>query len=55
MISPDGKITGMGPIIRPDGVAFRLWAPNAHQVALVGTFNSWDASRHLLEREGNGY
>jgi 1,4-alpha-glucan branching enzyme len=54
MISHNRKIAGMGPIHRPDGVAFRLWAPNAHQVALVGTFNSWDASRHLMEREGNG-
>jgi 1,4-alpha-glucan branching enzyme len=55
MIHHNGKAAGMGPIPRADGVAFRVWAPNAQQVALVGTFNSWDANRHLMEREGNGY
>jgi 1,4-alpha-glucan branching enzyme len=54
-MSPDnGKVDGMGAIPRPDGVAFRVWAPNARKVALVGTFNGWDGSRHLMEREGNG-
>jgi 1,4-alpha-glucan branching enzyme len=48
------RVDGMGPIPREDGVAFRVWAPNARRVALVGTFNSWDSNRHLMEREGNG-
>ncbi|HKI30916.1 MAG TPA: alpha-amylase family glycosyl hydrolase [Gemmataceae bacterium] len=54
-MNPDnGKVDGMGAIPRPDGVAFRVWAPNARQVALVGTFNAWDSSRHVMEHEGNG-
>jgi 1,4-alpha-glucan branching enzyme len=55
MIYHNGKAVGMGAIPRADGLAFRLWAPNAQQVALVGTFNAWDSNRHLMEREGNGY
>ncbi len=54
MIRTNGRVDGMGPIPREDGVAFRVWAPNARKVALVGTFNAWDASRHVMEREGDG-
>ncbi len=55
MVHNTGIVDGMGPIPRPGGVAFRVWAPNARQVALVGTFNAWDSSRHVMRREGNGY
>ncbi len=54
MISHESKTAGMGALPRKNGVAFRLWAPNAQQVALIGTFNSWQP-RHFMEREGNGY
>jgi 1,4-alpha-glucan branching enzyme len=49
------RSTRMGPVPQDDGVAFRLWAPNAQRVALIGTFNCWDPSRHLMQRETNGY
>ena len=55
MVSNNGNINGMGPILRSDGVAFRVWAPHAHKVALVGTFNAWNSSHHPMEREGNGH
>jgi 1,4-alpha-glucan branching enzyme len=55
MMTNARKLGGMGPIPRPDGVAFRIWAPNAQRVAVVGTFNAWDSGRHPMEREGNGY
>jgi 1,4-alpha-glucan branching enzyme len=55
MILTKEKFDGLGPIHRPDGMAFRLWAPNARKVSLVGTFNHWDASRHVMQCEGNGY
>jgi 1,4-alpha-glucan branching enzyme len=30
------------------GVAFAVWAPNAHKVSVVGNFNSWDSSKHEM-------
>ncbi|UEA17354.1 1,4-alpha-glucan branching protein GlgB [Pasteurella canis] len=30
------------------GVNFRLWAPNARRVSLVGDFNYWDGRRHPM-------
>ena len=33
-----------------EGVTFRIWAPNAEAVAVVGDFNSWDPKRDRLHR-----
>jgi 1,4-alpha-glucan branching enzyme len=38
-----------------EGVAFRVWAPHAIQVSVVGTFNDWDASAHPMQSEPRGY
>jgi 1,4-alpha-glucan branching enzyme len=46
---------GMGAIVHPEGVAFRVWAPNADQVFLRGEFNAWSDDAHPLEHEANGY
>lgn len=47
---------GMGAIPHAAGVAFRVWAPHAEQVSVVGTFNDWDKSKHRLVRENpEGY
>src|SRR5262249_26321550 len=32
---------GMGAILHDRGVAFRVWAPNAAEVYVIGTFNDW--------------
>jgi 1,4-alpha-glucan branching enzyme len=46
---------GMGAIrIEGGGVAFRVWAPNAHAVFVIGTFNNWDEEKHDLRREKGG-
>ena len=38
------------------GVSFTVWAPNASKVALVGTFNYWDDTTHIMEKiKGTGY
>lgn len=44
---------GMGaiPLESGKGVAFRVWAPNADAVSVVGVFNDWDAKANPLERE----
>jgi len=47
------KHSGMGSIVHTDGVAFRVWAPHAEAVNIVGEFNHWQEDSHALEHEGN--
>src|SRR5690554_1952412 len=49
------RISGMGAISHDQGVAFRVWAPHADSVSVVGTFNHWDKAAHPLEAENDGY
>lgn len=46
---------GMGAIPYSGGTTFRVWAPNATAVSVVGTFNSWTVGTHALSSEGNGH
>lgn len=46
---------GMGAIPTDNGYAFRLWAPNASAVSVVGEFNDWKEDAHPLTSEGNGH
>ena len=46
---------GMGAIVHRDGVAFRVWAPNAQAVFVKGDFNDWSDSTTPLSHEENGY
>lgn len=48
-------INGMGAIPHPGGTAFRVWAPHAQHVSVIGSFNGWDSSKHPLQAEENGY
>jgi 1,4-alpha-glucan branching enzyme len=50
-----GKIKGMGALPHAHGVAFRVWAPHATRVSVVGSFNNWQGGRHPLQAEGAGY
>ncbi len=34
------------------GAMFRVWAPNAKAISLVGEFNSWDNTRHKMHKLG---
>ncbi len=45
----------MGAIPHDRGATFRVWAPFAQAVAVVGDFNDWERDRHPLAPEGNGY
>ncbi|MEA5598820.1 alpha-amylase family glycosyl hydrolase [Rivularia sp. UHCC 0363] len=54
-MSDETKIKGMGSILHPQGVAFRLWAPHAEQVSVIGSFNDWDGSKHPMQAEADGY
>lgn len=49
------KHLGIGAIVHPEGVAFRVWAPHANSVRVVGEFNGWDEDANHLEHEANGY
>ena len=44
-------IAGMGCLVQPNGAAFRVWAPHAEKVSVVGVFNDWDAKAHPMIRE----
>jgi 1,4-alpha-glucan branching enzyme len=44
----------MGAIPLDGSTSFRVWAPNATSVSVVGEFNNWDPQAHPLEREEGG-
>lgn len=54
-ISKKINVDGMGAIVHTDGVFFRVWAPNAQKVSVIGSFNDWKSDEVNLENEGNGY
>jgi 1,4-alpha-glucan branching enzyme len=37
-----------------EGFAFRVWAPNARAVSVVGNFNNWDSEAHPMSRISEG-
>lgn len=45
---------GMGAICYDGGTAFRVWAPHADNVRLMGSFNDWQADATPMQSEGNG-
>src|SRR5664279_1864709 len=54
-MSAETKVKGMGATPHAGGVAFRVWAPHAERVSVIGTFNGWDGVTHPLQAEENGY
>jgi 1,4-alpha-glucan branching enzyme len=45
---------GTHPLVHEgvEGVAFAVWAPNAHRVSVVGDFNGWDGRRMPMRNVG---
>ncbi|MCG6157693.1 alpha-amylase family glycosyl hydrolase [Rubinisphaera margarita] len=48
------RIEGMGAIPGDHGVAFRVWAPHAEAVSVIGTFNDWNEESNKLDAEDGG-
>lgn len=44
----------MGAVPFGGGTTFRVWAPHATAVSVVGSFNDWDPARHPLARDDRG-
>ena len=53
--SDDPEIKGMGAILHTGGVGFRVWAPHAERVSVIGSFNGWDGDNHPMQAEKHGY
>ena len=51
----ESGIKGMGAIPHAGGVTFRVWAPHAQRVAVIGSFNEWNGDKHPMQAEENGY
>ena len=51
----EAKLKGMGSTLGAHGVAFRVWAPHAQKVSVIGSFNDWDGTKHPMQGEENGY
>ncbi|MDR3579591.1 MAG: alpha-amylase family glycosyl hydrolase [Oryzomonas sp.] len=49
------KIRDMGATPHAGGVGFRVWAPHAQGVSVIGSFNGWDGDKHPMQAEENGY
>src|SRR5271154_1358916 len=49
--------SGMGSLLQEQekGVSFRVWAPHAQFVSVIGTFNNWDKRANPMTNEGDGY
>jgi 1,4-alpha-glucan branching enzyme len=54
-MNDETKIKGRGAIPHAGGVAFRVWAPHAQRVSVIGSFNDWDGDKHPMQAEENGY
>ncbi len=47
--------SGMGTKLLDQGVCFRVWAPHATAVSVVGQFNNWDKLSNPMAAEENGH
>mgnify|MGYP003312865936 CR=1 FL=1 len=43
----------LGSHIEKDSVVFRVWAPQALSVSVVGDFNNWDNTKHKMKKLAN--
>ncbi|NTV53869.1 MAG: DUF3459 domain-containing protein [Syntrophaceae bacterium] len=53
-MSNETKKKGPGAVPHAGGVSFRVWAPHAQRVSVIGSFNDWDGDKHPMQSEENG-
>ena len=44
----------LGSFLNENGAVFRVWAPNARAVSVVGDFNNWNNDANYMTRENGG-
>jgi len=49
--APLGAVVEKTPGGRVKSVTFRVWAPNAESVHVIGTFNDWNTRRNAMRKE----
>jgi hypothetical protein len=54
IMSTATEIKPLGATPHEHGVSFRVWAPHAFKVSVIGSFNCWEGSRHPMQAEENG-
>lgn len=52
-MSDKKEIEGIGAIPHAGGIAFRVWAPHAQRVSVMGSFNEWDDNKHPMKAGEN--
>jgi len=50
---PNHDLAGIGASLVDEGAFFKVWAPHATSVALIGDFNSWNRFAHSLSKSGD--
>lgn len=43
-----------GAHLEGDGVRFRVYAPNAKNISVIGTFNNWDDQASKMKKDKRG-
>ncbi len=50
----DNAYEFLGSFLKGDKATFRVWAPNAKEVSVVGDFNRWNSGAHRMDNIGAG-
>ena len=53
-INPAGKDLPLGASLSEGGINFRVWAPHAEKVYVIGTFNNWSEDKDPLDKYEKG-
>ena len=50
------ELMGSHPVIhkRKKGYMFRVWAPRAKEVSIIGEFNGWNQNTHIMQKMIDG-